>query len=368
MDFVILDLEWNGTYSRRLKGFMNEIIEFGAVKVNEDLKILDTFSALVRPQVGKKLSGKIKSLTNLTNEELASGLQFMQVISRFTKWMGKAVLMTWGTSDILALTENCKYFCGNERIPFLKKYVNLQSYCEDRLHYDVNKRMGLSTSAQLLGIDEQSFEHHRALDDSLLSLRCLQALYEKEALERFIQNAEEKIFYDKILFKTVVVCDLSNPLIKRTDLMFNCEFCGRRAHRESDWVLKNKSYRASFLCRNCRVRFYGRVQFKLKFDGMVVKKTILPYKEVEAKEPCAVVPTKEIRAVAKESLEPKENLPAPKPVKRPKPVRAQEVSVPKEPQSSQPVPQKRKEVKVKPRYRYPAKKKQKNTPLRPRGN
>ena len=36
MDFVILDLEWNGTYSRRLKGFMNEIIEFGAVKVNEE--------------------------------------------------------------------------------------------------------------------------------------------------------------------------------------------------------------------------------------------------------------------------------------------------------------------------------------------
>ena len=26
MNFVILDLEWNGTYSRRLKGFMNEII------------------------------------------------------------------------------------------------------------------------------------------------------------------------------------------------------------------------------------------------------------------------------------------------------------------------------------------------------
>ena len=60
MDFVILDLEWNGTYSRRLKGFMNEIIEFGAVKVDENLNILDTFSALVRPQVGRSCSGKSK--------------------------------------------------------------------------------------------------------------------------------------------------------------------------------------------------------------------------------------------------------------------------------------------------------------------
>ena len=38
MNFVILDLEWNGTYSRRLKGFMNEIIEFGAVKVDKYYK------------------------------------------------------------------------------------------------------------------------------------------------------------------------------------------------------------------------------------------------------------------------------------------------------------------------------------------
>ena len=110
MNFVILDLEWNGTYSRRLKGFMNEIIEFGAVKVDECLHVLDTFDALVRPQVGKKISGKIKTLTNITNEELANGLQFMQVMSRFRKWMGDAVLMTWGTSDILALIEKQPLF------------------------------------------------------------------------------------------------------------------------------------------------------------------------------------------------------------------------------------------------------------------
>ena len=60
MNFVILDLEWNGTYSRRIKSFINEIIEFGAVKVDEQLHIIDTFEALVRPQVGKKISGKIR--------------------------------------------------------------------------------------------------------------------------------------------------------------------------------------------------------------------------------------------------------------------------------------------------------------------
>lgn len=151
MNFVILDLEWNGTYSRRIKSFINEIIEFGAVKVDEQLHIIDTFEALVRPQVGKKISGKIRTLTSITNEDLAGGLQYMQVISRFKKWMGDAVLMTWGTSDILALIENCRYFCGDEHIPFLQYYVNLQAYCEEMLHYDKTQQMGLSTSAQLFG-------------------------------------------------------------------------------------------------------------------------------------------------------------------------------------------------------------------------
>ncbi len=284
MNFVILDLEWNGTYSRRTKGFINEIIEFGAVKVDRNLNILDTFESLVRPQVGKRISGKIKTLTSITNEELEGGLQFMQVTSRFKKWVGDAVLMTWGTSDILTLIENCRYFCGNAHIPFLSSYVNLQAYCEKMLNYDATKQMGLSTSAQLLEIDEEDFDHHRALGDSLLSLRCFQKLYAPEKLKSFIQDAQAEEFYNRMQFKTMIVCDLNNPLIKRGDMAFNCELCGCHAYRTSEWQLKNKSYRALFICHHCHHKFYGRVQFKLKYEGMVVKKVVLPFNAEKDKE------------------------------------------------------------------------------------
>lgn len=281
MEFVILDLEWNGTYSRRLKGFINEVIEFGAVKVDENLNIISTFSHLVRPQIGKKISGKIKTLTNLTNEQLSQGMHFMQVVSRFRKWMGDAVLMTWGVADILTLIENFKYFCGNGKIPFLHQYINLQAYCAGLLYEDDNKLMGLSGLAERLGIDQDDIEHHRALDDSLLTLRCYRKLHDMERLKSYLQLVDNT-FYDKITFKTVIVCDLSNPLIQRKDLLFTCDCCGRTAHRETDWVLKNKSYRANFQCLNCHNRFYGRLQFKLKYDGLVVRKNILPYEEITA--------------------------------------------------------------------------------------
>lgn len=54
--FRKIDLEWNGAYSRRLHGFINEIIEFGAVKLDAQLNITDRFSCFVKPQVTKKIN------------------------------------------------------------------------------------------------------------------------------------------------------------------------------------------------------------------------------------------------------------------------------------------------------------------------
>lgn len=65
MSFVILDLEWNGSYSTSLHRFVNEIIEFGAVKVDDEFNITDKFSVLIKPQIGKKLCSKVKELTKL---------------------------------------------------------------------------------------------------------------------------------------------------------------------------------------------------------------------------------------------------------------------------------------------------------------
>lgn len=278
MDFVILDLEWNGAFSKRLGRFINEIIEIGAVRVDGNMNVLDTFEALVRPQVGKQISGKIRSLTNITNEELEGGLVFMQALSRFGRWAGGAVIMTWGTSDILALIENCRYFCGSGRIPFLHRYADLQAYCESGLKSgSARQPLGLSTAAGILGIDENGYDHHRALEDSLLELRCFQKLYPSESLIPFLQDAENSEFYRRMEFKTVTVCDLHSPLIRPQDLVFRCDVCGHRARRVGEWQLHNKSFHALFFCSRCDRKFYGRVQFKLKYEGLVIRKKILPY-------------------------------------------------------------------------------------------
>lgn len=281
MSFVILDLEWNGSYSSVLHRFVNEIIEFGAVKVDDNFNITDTFSALIKPQIGKKLCSKVKELTKITNEELSEkGIPFLDAVNRFTEFSKDSILMTWGTSDIHALIENYTYFAGSVRLPFLKKYCNLQSYCERCL--DIHKascQLGLSTCAEILEIEFSQDEQHRAFADAELSLECLRHLSAKKPLAGFTVNADCDEFYDKITFKNRFITDLSSDEIDKKQMKFNCDLCGKNAKRMTKWKLHNRSFAAEFFCKNCNRRFIGRISFKKKFDGIVIRKKIVEKRE-----------------------------------------------------------------------------------------
>ena len=62
MNFIIFDLEWNNAYNYKLKRGMNEIIEIGAVKLDENLDVVDTFKQLIKPQLSRKLGQGLKIL------------------------------------------------------------------------------------------------------------------------------------------------------------------------------------------------------------------------------------------------------------------------------------------------------------------
>ena len=63
-----MDLEWNTAFSKQYDRYINEIIEIGAVKLDENRKVVSTFSSFVRPQIEKKLRSRVKNLTNITND------------------------------------------------------------------------------------------------------------------------------------------------------------------------------------------------------------------------------------------------------------------------------------------------------------
>lgn len=276
MNIVILDLEWNGSYSKKVHHYVNEIIEFGAVKVDENLNFLSEFSLLVKPEIGRKLSSHIAELTHISNDELFSnGISFSEACERFESFACDSVILTWGTSDILTLMDNFHYYTGDSCIPFLKKYCNLQEYCEYRLGvHNPASQLGLINCAELIGIKSDENELHRASTDAQLSLRCLKSTFDKDAFWDYVFDADDE-FYRKITFKNKQITDINNPLVDKSQLYFICDDCHIRAEQLTHFKVKNKNFVARFRCPKCRKIFTGRISVRLKFDGLSIQKKML---------------------------------------------------------------------------------------------
>ena len=286
MNYVVLDLEFNSTYSEAHHRFINEIIEIGAVKCDEKFNIINTFSVLIKPAVSKELNIHVSKLTNISIKELnRSNVNFKSAIKSFVEFMDDSILMTWSTTDILVLRENCTLLNDMKDIDFAEYYLNLQRYCELALDYhDKSRQMGLSTCAQRLNIKFDETILHRALSDAKLSMLCLKELFEEPL---FSKNIEEvgKEFFRKITYKNTNICDLKDPLVDKKQMFILCDICGKKAKRKSKWRLKNKSFRAGFRCSKCHRNFEGRIIIKKCYDGVkIIKKTFEPLKTDNSKE------------------------------------------------------------------------------------
>ena len=277
MSYVILDLEWNSAYSYKLERFVNEIIEFGAVRLDDEFNIESTFSVLVKPKIGRKLNGKVKQLTKISISELKQdGVSFLTAAERFAGFLGDSTVLTWGTSDIHALIENYTFFTGDYHIPFLRSYCDLQEYCERALdRYDEGNQMGLGACAELLGVEFSEEEQHRAFADAYLSLKCLKAVGNRSPLEDSVLRADCEEFYERMTFKNHFITDLTAPEVDHDEMKFICDRCGGPMRRVRKWRLHNKSFSSDFSCKSCGRKFTGRVAFKRRYEGVKVTRKIV---------------------------------------------------------------------------------------------
>lgn len=286
MVYVILDLEWNNTYGRKTKSFINEIIEIGAVMLDENLQEISRYSSLIRSQIGKKLRGSVKQLTHITNEDLDNGIPFTKALSQLRRWIGNRdnVVITWGDGDIRVLIENCRYLNGIEIVPFLSNYADLQAYFHSIFNSPPSRQVGLSAAAQLLGIDEEEFSHHRALDDSLLTAEVFRKIFDPETFPAFIRPCSRE-FYGRLSFKPYVIGNINNPLVDKSKLTYICETCGQPAKRLTEWRFVSRHFRALFYCPHCDQKVKVGVSFKKLYDRVEVKKTSVVVVEQKQDEP-----------------------------------------------------------------------------------
>ena len=140
MHYITLDLEWNQAYAQkalavqrrlslRLRG---EVIQIGAVMLDEAMQICGSYQIIVKPKYFKRLHRHVSKLTGISQEQIDVGTPLVEAAERFKKWCGDDfVFLTWGPDDIPLLKEN---FLANEmdsswldRVFDLQKIFNKQT-------------------------------------------------------------------------------------------------------------------------------------------------------------------------------------------------------------------------------------------------
>lgn len=115
MSYIVLDLEWNYAKSRKFMArdpflLRGEIIQIGAVKLNEELGITDSFNRIVKPDIYPRIHKKVQELTLITDEDLAGGVPFREAIDDFRAWCDpEDIILTWGPDDIPMLLDNLDF-------------------------------------------------------------------------------------------------------------------------------------------------------------------------------------------------------------------------------------------------------------------
>ena len=275
MTYVILDLEWNGAYCEKLGGYFNEIIEIGAVRLSEQGTIEDRFDAYIRPVVSRKLTRLVTNLTGITDDQVSHGVSFDEAMEALCRFVGEdAVTMTWSNTDLTVLMENCRYFWGDETIPFLSAYLDLQHYAQTRLGLGTAQQVALSKLAEQLNLGYEEMELHHAIDDSVLAAAIFRRVYEPASFEKAALAVNDD-FYRRLTFKPTFIREIDDPLIRRADLRFACEHCKCNLKRVGDWQFQHRFFTASFRCAACKTEYIGRVQAKKKYDGVEIKKRLI---------------------------------------------------------------------------------------------
>ena len=114
MNYIVLDLEWNQPFTlkhmkRRSFLLTGEIIQIGAVKLDEHFTILDTFKIGVCPKYYTILQKHVSKVVNLNQNDIYLGFSFPVAFNYFIKWCKTDfVFLTWGHDDIPMLKDNMR--------------------------------------------------------------------------------------------------------------------------------------------------------------------------------------------------------------------------------------------------------------------
>lgn len=169
--YLLLDLEATCCNDGSIPKLDTEIIEIGAMVIDQDLNIISTFSELIRPVHYPVLHSFCTELTSITQEDVDLADTFDLVSKRFSDWVSKYSPVwygSWGMYDKRHLDrESEKFFVSNP--VGLMPHINLKhafSVCTG-----IKKGKGMRKAMRIVRIEFEGTQHRAMIDvDNMLRI------------------------------------------------------------------------------------------------------------------------------------------------------------------------------------------------------
>ena len=248
MEFIVFDLEFNQGFDKKLNKTVSdekcpfEILQIGAVKLDADLNIIDTFNTFVKPNIYKEIHPFIKKMTNIIHEDVKDAPNFPQAFNNFKEFMNndKNILCVWGNGDLKELYRNIKYYnLSTENLS--NTYINVQHHASIYFNNPTGKSIGLQNAITLLQLNQDK-SYHNALNDAYYTSLVFKNIFNDkiETKKYTFDNdskknppTKRKVNYDNIFseFKKILNRDLNKEEKKIIHLAYKM---GRKSKSSKD--------------------------------------------------------------------------------------------------------------------------------------
>ncbi len=286
MNYIVFDLEWNQSPTGKdgeHKELPFEIIEIGALKLDESMNIVSEFCETIRPQVYPQLHYKIKEITHFDSDELRNSRTFIEVFRDFISWCGDNFkLCTWGPMDVTELQRNMKFY----NFPLFKAPVYFYDIQKifSIVYEDRKTKRSLEWAIDYLKIDK-NINFHRALSDAYYTYSVIKLLNQDSITKNFSidyfqkpKNRSEEIYVVYETYSKFVSREFENKIDVLKDKRINstvCYKCGKKVRKKIRWFSDNSKTYYCLACCEEHGWLKGKIKLKKADDEKVFAVKIL---------------------------------------------------------------------------------------------
>ena len=275
MNYIVFDLEWNQsntTKAKENKQLHFEIVELGAIKLNDDCVTIGEFNQLVKPQVYHEMHHITGQLIHIQMQELEKGKPFPEMMTEFLDWCGDEPYMfcTWGSLDLTELQRNMKFYGMTPLSDGPIAFLDLQKLFSIAFE-DGKSRRSLEYAIDFLNI-EKDIPFHRAFSDAYYTAKVMAAIPDKELRKRVSfdifsppKKREDEIkiqFDDYMKYISRSFKDKTEAFSDKEVISSKCFLCHRNLRKTVKWFTPNaKNY---YCVAYCEKHGYLRAKMRIR--------------------------------------------------------------------------------------------------------